>query len=265
MTYTGVLNPSQIQFFLENHIYATHKLAPPATTAARLKGRRVIVPDEVVVEPYCAFSVTSPYFFSLGAHSYSRSAFKRISIGRFCSIATGVSVMPQNHPMNRLTTSGFDYANYPIYRAYLAERGVSMKTTSVKTTFRPAPVVGNDVWLGGGALLSRGISIGHGAVVGARAIVTRDVPPYAVVAGSPARVIRYRFDEPTVERLLASEWWSHDPAAIADLDTTDPQRFLDQFEDRKAQGGIPAYQPRQIRLAAELARLDPTFKGEIAG
>ena len=262
MTYTGVLNAAQTEFLLDNNIYPTFKRAPKAK--ARFLRRRVVVPADVVVEPYCAFAAGGRHFFSMGAHSYSRSPFRTIRIGRFCSIATLVGVMPPNHPTSRLSTSGFDYANYPIYRDYLASRGASMPRTPLENAAKPPPVVGNDVWIGMGALLARGVTIGHGAVVGARSIVTRDVAPYAIVAGSPARVVRYRFDEAMIQRLLTSAWWTYDPAAFADLDTTDPHRFLDQFEEREARGDMPAYQPRQIRLAAELARLDPGFQGEIA-
>lgn len=67
--------------------------------------------------------------------------------------------------------------------------------------------IGNDVWIGRGATVLPGVSIGHGAVVGADAVVTRDVPPYAIVAGNPARVIRFRFSEATIPRMLEIRWW----------------------------------------------------------
>ena len=67
--------------------------------------------------------------------------------------------------------------------------------------------IGHDVWLGSGAIVLSGVTIGHGAVVAAHAVVTRDVPPYAIVGGNPAKVIRYRFDEETVAALLEAPWW----------------------------------------------------------
>jgi len=254
MPFVGKLAEEHLRFFEKNNIYASLKAIPPTKLRKLLIGRAVSVADYVTVEPYCSFVAPGRSFYSLGAHSYCRSAFKEITIGRFCSIATGAAVMPPNHPMERLSTSGLDYANYPIYRQYLADKGASMKRTPTSGR-KPAPRVGHDVWIGMDAVIGRGVTIGHGAVIGARSIVTKDVEPYSIVVGSPAKHIRYRFDETLRTRLLALAWWDHDPADYADLDTTDPERFIDQFEERRAAGRIAEYRPRQIRLAEELARI----------
>lgn len=78
----------------------------------------------------------------------------------------------------------------------------------IKSFLSRAGWIGNDVWIGHGAVLLRHVRIGHGAVVGALSVVTKDVPPYAIVAGNPARIIRYRFTESQIVRLLKSEWWN---------------------------------------------------------
>ena len=75
-------------------------------------------------------------------------------------------------------------------------------------------VLGNDVWVGFEAVILAGVTIGDGAIIGARAVVTRDVPPYAIVGGVPARLIRRRFDEATIESLLALQWWDWEPERI---------------------------------------------------
>ncbi len=72
---------------------------------------------------------------------------------------------------------------------------------------KETPTIGNDVWIGSGALILSGASIGDGAVVAAHSVVTKPVPPYAIVAGNPARVVKYRFDEATIQELLALKWW----------------------------------------------------------
>ena len=78
-------------------------------------------------------------------------------------------------------------------------------------------MIGHDVWLGSGAMILSGVTIGHGAVVAAHALVTKDVPPYAIVGGNPARIIRYRFDDRTVSALLASAWWDLPKDQVAGL------------------------------------------------
>ncbi|MCL4136297.1 UNVERIFIED_CONTAM: hypothetical protein GTU68_032911 [Idotea baltica] len=92
--------------------------------------------------------------------------------------------------------------------------------------------IGNDVWIGERALISQGVNIGDGAVVGMGSIVTKDVPAYAVVAGTPAKVIRYRFDEDVILRLQTSKWWELPDSQIKDLAPliTDVSTFLDHLE-----------------------------------
>jgi acetyltransferase-like isoleucine patch superfamily enzyme len=97
-------------------------------------------------------------------------------------------------------------------------------------TFRAGPVTfGHDVWVGQGAMFSGGVTIGTGAVVAARALVTRDVPPYAIVGGTPAKIIRMRFSEELVQRLLESRWWRFGPDVLQPLDVRDPEGFVDRL------------------------------------
>jgi hypothetical protein len=93
----------------------------------------------------------------------------------------------------------------------------------------PVPVLQHDVWTGNHALLQRGITLHTGCVVGAGAVVTKDVPPYAIAGGNPARIIRMRFRDDVIDRLLASRWWEYHPSVVFACDITDPARFLDQL------------------------------------
>lgn len=124
----------------------------------------------------------------------------RLRIGSFCAIATGAKFIMNgaNHRMDGVSA-------YPFVVFHESWRGLFEGEMSFPT--RGDTVVGNDVWLGYDCLVLPGVKIGDGAVVGARAVVTGDVPPYAVVAGNPARVVRTRFDEGAVKRLLALRWW----------------------------------------------------------
>lgn len=118
-----------------------------------------------------------------------------VSIGSFCSVARYVSIQEDNHNLQRTTT-------YFVERNLLGEAEAADSTSS-----RGRISIGNDVWIGAAAQVLSGVAVGDGAVIAAGAIVTADVPPYAIVAGNPARIVRYRFEESTISRLLADAWW----------------------------------------------------------
>lgn len=132
----------------------------------------------------------------------------RLVIGKFCSIACGAKFLftSGNHTMKSL-------ANYT-FPIFFDEWGLDAKDICRAWDNKGDTVVGNDVWIGYEAVVLSGVTIGDGAVIGARAVVTRDVPPYTVVGGVPARPIRRRFDDATVERLEALRWWDWDEARI---------------------------------------------------
>lgn len=145
-----------------------------------------------------------------------------LRIGSYTSIAGGVTfLLGGNHPTDRITT-------YPL-RSRLGLPGAGDDGFPCS---KGDIVVGSDVWLGHGVTVVSGVRIGHGAVVAAGALVTRDVPDYAVVAGSPVTVLRHRFDETTVARLLAVAWWDwpvERVAANADLlSGTDVHELLEK-------------------------------------
>ncbi len=123
-----------------------------------------------------------------------------IRIGRFCSIACGARFLmtSANHTMTSLSTFPF-----PLFRD---QWGDSMPVTQAWDN-KGDIVVGNDVWVGYEAVILAGVRIGDGAIIGARAVVTKDVPPYAIVGGMPAKTIKMRFPEDTVSQLLSLKWW----------------------------------------------------------
>ena len=134
---------------------------------------------------------------------------ERLSIGKFCSIACGAKFLfnSANHALGSLST-------YP-FPIFFEEWGLPVEDIPQAWDNKGDIVVGNDVWIGYEAVILAGVTIGDGAVVGARALVTRDVPPYTIVGGVPARPIRKRFDEPAVEALLALRWWDWPEERIA--------------------------------------------------
>lgn len=134
---------------------------------------------------------------------------ERLTIGRFCSIACGAKFLfnSANHALDSLST-------YP-FPIFFEEWGLPVEDIPRAWDHKGDIVVGNDVWIGYEAVVLAGVTIGDGAVVGARAVVTRDVPPYTIVGGVPARAIRRRFPEETVEELLRLKWWDWPPERIA--------------------------------------------------
>lgn len=97
----------------------------------------------------------------------------------------------------------------------------------------PSCRIGNDVWIGDGVFIMNGITVGDGAVIGAHAVVTKDVPPYAIVAGVPARVIRYRFDEKTIKKLLDLQWWNLPDDIIKDIPYDNIEKAIEFLENLK--------------------------------
>ena len=125
----------------------------------------------------------------------------RLVIGKFCSIASGVCFLfnSANHALGSLST-------YP-FPLFFEEWGLDARDVADAWDNRGDIVVGNDVWIGYEAVLLAGVTIGDGAIIGARALVTRDVPPYTIVGGVPARPIRPRFSQETVSALRRLKWW----------------------------------------------------------
>lgn len=186
--------------------------------------------------------VASGAFLDVGAFcNLSGGHINNIRAGRYCSIADGVSIGTHAHPVDWLTTSRTAY--FPQVHGWdqlMLDKCAMTIEGRAKPPSNTCPVttLGPDVWVGQGAFLKSGVTIGAGAVIGARATVVKDVPPYAIVVGTPGRVVRLRFPESLVERLLASEWWQYSVYDLLNAPLDDPERALDMIEERVLSGRL---------------------------
>ncbi len=135
-------------------------------------------------------------------------------VGAFCSIASRVTVGGSRHPMEYVSTS-------PVFLSH--RDSVKTKFSRHPYVWRVRTTIGNDVWIGENVQIKGGVSIGHGAVIGMGSVVTRDVAPYEIVGGNPARLIRMRFSPEIVEALLKMAWW--------DLPDSELRRLAPHFQD----------------------------------
>ncbi len=214
-------------------------------TAARFSSRFSFEPPCVVNGKVHPSSV-----FSIGAFSYFRGRMVRAArIGRYCSIAPEVVIGATEHPIDWLSTSKIMYSpnGYDFEAFYNRSAGITARRERFIYSERISEVnIGNDVWIGDSAFIRGGVTIGDGAIVGAHAVVTKDVPPYSIVAGVPARVVKMRFPDAVIERLLASRWWRYPLHEILAGPATDPLRCLDWIDDQVSRGLLLPYEPEWI-------------------
>lgn len=187
----------------------------------------------------------------IGAFSYAGPGcvFTATKIGRYCSIAANITVGPTHHPTDRFTTHLFAFGSVGPFTD--SEDFARINRKDARQGRASATIIGNDVWIGVNAVIMRGITVGDGAIVGAGAVVTKDVPPYAIVGGVPARVIKYRFPPEMAKRLSESGWWNYDlhHPEIHSVDLADPDSFLVTFEKLRVTGSIQNMTPSVAKFA----------------
>jgi virginiamycin A acetyltransferase len=208
-------------------------------------GALVKAPKGATIEPFSIFPTGD--ICRAGFASFMGSHLGTLAqVGRYCSIGEDVHVFGQNHPMDRITTHAFTYKSNPVFNSpELPGPGI----TGIKRTRRGdrrLPVLEHDVWIGRGASLARDIRLGTGCVVGGGAVVVKDVPPYGIVAGNPAKLIRFRFTETQREKLLASRWWIYAMTQLGGLPFGNPDAFVDALADRIAKDALVPYKPEKI-------------------
>jgi acetyltransferase-like isoleucine patch superfamily enzyme len=150
-------------------------------------------------------------------------------IGNYCSVASNVSIGLPDHPASLICTSPVFYDNSQPLPYFFVKNKTIADISNVTH-------IGSDVWIGQGVMIKSGVTIGTGSIVGAGSIVTKDVPPYSIVAGIPARTIRLRFSAKLINELIDSKWWEEDPKTLIKLREyfNDPEIFLEKLKCLKS-------------------------------
>ena len=218
-------------------------------------GGKVSLPKHTVIEAPSSLKWTQyEYLIELGAFSYQVSGYCfAAKIGRYCSFGEDVQIGRQNHPTTWVSTSPAFYLGDRLFDLGTGFEGAE-GYHSYKFEFQgPATkaritTIGNDVWIGHGAYIGAGVTIGDGAIVAAHAVVSKDVPPYAVVAGNPAQIRKWRVPPQFVTPLLRLKWWRYAPWQLDHLDPSDIQGFLAGLHQMK---DVEPFAPDVVDLRAK--------------
>ncbi|HEV8016810.1 MAG TPA: CatB-related O-acetyltransferase [Stellaceae bacterium] len=233
----------QILDRLDRHNISTHYRGLPRWNI----GDFLSFDPHATIEPYVGIYAGFG-LCRMGYMSYANSALPvDIAIGRYCSIGPGVRFVGGRHPLEYVSTSVFTHApELDIVARFVKDSGGGYNAFLANPQRAPVKIE-NDVWIGTGAMLMSGITLGTGSAVAAGSVVTKSVAPYDIVGGNPARPIRKRFPEDIAAALLRAEWWRYKFTDFEKLDLAQPERFLAQFETVK--NALEPYRPTPIALA----------------
>lgn len=228
-----------------------------AEAPVRLLGTFLVRGGETRIGAYCSIA--------------NGSESQGITMGRYCEIGPGVLLGATGHPLNWLSVSPFQYkASTFGWHETANDADYIDPEAGGRASFRGAPVViGNDVWVGTGAVVLRGVTIGDGAVVAANAVVTRDVAPFEIVGGVPARTLKMRVGTEQRDELTDLAWWRFTPNQLKGISFDDVPRAIDQLRER-----VSSLEPRIVeyesvappaRTAVPQAAVKPPAKRGLFG
>ena len=175
--------------------------------------------------------------YNIGKHSYLSFNVqvlnkKETKIGKYCAIGRDALIGVSCHPIDRISIHPFTYTESCeyLYGDLVTPQEKVASNPKVKLPI----TIGNDVWVGARAIILDGLKIGDGAVIGTGAVVTKDVPPYAIVAGVPAKVLKYRFEQPIIDKLLELKWWNYpEDFIVNELPFEDIEKCIEVLEQNR--------------------------------
>ena len=247
------LTEKLLDFLWDKHRYFGNQHHP-----RKLQGRRFMCMDTVRFGAFSAFH-NGNEIVDIGSYSYLHAAATRgMTYGNYCSIAVDVRTMGVDHPFDRFSSSGFTYdGRFPIFADSFPDLEDRFQHTWNTRGGETKAKVAHDVWIGGHVLLANDITIGTGSIVAAGSVVTKDVAPYTIVGGNPARVIRERFPVEIQQRLLATEWYLYHFPYFKGVNVRDDiETTITQLERALATG-----EARKIETGPTLLELLSEFSG----
>lgn len=211
------------------------------------------LPNDTVLQPPCGIKwMQIEHSFHMGSFSYGVSGyFCAVRIGRYCSFGENVQIGRQDHAKGWISTSpafylrekffavGDEFEGAEKFDAYSPREGLPPATKAAITN------IGNDVWIGHGAYIKAGVSIGTGAIIAGHSVVVKDVPAYSIVAGNPAQIKKYRMPAELISPMLRSGWWKYAPWDLKAFDLANPREFLSGFMSNRE--NLQPYDPEPVR------------------
>lgn len=256
-----LITREQLDHLYDARVMLCQNTPPPTASYGWLNvGSQIHVSHSFEIEGPCVL-YRGPYVPSIGGngssglcamgmHSYSYSGLhERMKVGRYSSISTGLIVLDSTHPTDWVTSSIIVFRPHNhIVQGYVDEGALDQFRFSAIGT-KPYPVIEHDVWVGRDVTLSMGIILGTGCIVAASSVVTKSVPPYAIVGGNPAQIIGWRHPPEMIQQLLLSQWWQYSARDLTRLPLNQPQVFLEQLAAKVAQGEVQPYNPTKVRVS----------------
>lgn len=198
------------------------------------------------IEEFSSF-LTGNNIYPIGAFSYSHSTLPiATKVGRYCSIGPNLRFYFNAHSLDKITSSSILYdRNFKIFS--VAREKFGYREDLDNPPEMPVTTIGDDVWIGSDVTIRAGVNIGGGAIIGTKSLVTKDVPPYSIVGGNPAVVIRNRYDQGLINRLLGLRLSRFNVLDLEPLNSIS-HVYLDKIEEKINSGNVQEFIPKKIKL-----------------
>lgn len=249
-----IVTQETIDLLFERKIYTALSISLAKSKKSLLKpGDSLSVGVNTIIEPFTQF--WGKHIPSMGSFSYICSELNtKTEIGRYSSVASAVRIFGDEHPYERFTTSPATYFVNNIIFASAMEEKQDCSFQTVHLTPPPKVKIGNDVWIGSHVALKPGVTIHDGAVIATGAIVTKDVPPYSIVGGVPAKVIKMRFSDNIIEELMNLKWWEYNFIDFKNIcGDIQVEEFIEKIKQEISDGNLKKYSPAPLTGSEILA------------